>query len=90
MGLWAFTVARMLKDLSKLSASFDSVVHLAQLFGALVFIGGFAAMLWNLVVVWRGRRRWPARLWSVILVLAALVVLWVAFAFHLIGFGANY
>jgi hypothetical protein len=26
----------------------------------------------------------------VVLVLAALVVLWVAFAFHLIGFGVNY
>lgn len=90
VGLWAFTVVRMLNDLNNLSARFDSVVHLAQAFGAIVFIGGFAAMVWNLVVVWTGRRRWPARLWSVVLALAALVVLWVAFAFHLIGFGVNY
>jgi len=90
LGLWAFTVVRMLNDLNNLSARFDSVVHLAQVFGAIVFIGGFVAMVWNLVVVWTGRRRWPARLWSVVLALAALVVLWVAFAFHLIGFGVNY
>ena len=90
LGLWAFTVARMINDLDNLSASFDSMIHLAQAFGAAVFIGGFAAMLWNLVVVWRARRRWPARLWSLVLVLAALVVLWVALAFHLISFGVNY
>jgi CubicO group peptidase (beta-lactamase class C family) len=90
LGLWVFTVVRMVNDLNKLSASFDPVVHLAQAFGAIVFIGGFAAMLWNLVVVWTGRPRWPARLWSVVLVLAAFVVLWIAVAFHLIGFGVNY
>jgi hypothetical protein len=90
LGLWAFTVLRMLNDLNNLSASFDPVIHLAQAFGTIVFIGGFAAMLWNLVVVWRGARRWPARLWSMVLVLAAFVMLWVAFAFHLIGFGVNY
>jgi CubicO group peptidase (beta-lactamase class C family) len=90
LGLWAFSVLRMINDLNELSASFDPVVHLAQAFGAIVFIGGFAAMLWNLVVAWRGGRRWPARLWSLVLALAALVVLWVVFAFHLIGFGVNY
>ena len=90
LGLWAFTVLGMLNDLNKLSATFDPVVHLAQVFGAVVFIGGFAAMLWNLVVVWTGRRRWPSKLWSVVLALAALTVLWVALTFHLIGFGVNY
>jgi len=90
VGLWAFTLLRMLNDLNNLSASFDSVVHLAQAFGAIAFIGGFAAMLWNLAVVWTRRRRWPARLWSAVLALSACVVLWVAFAFHLVGFGVNY
>ena len=63
---------------------------LAQVLGIIAFIGGFAAMLWNLVKVWTGTRRWPARLWSVVLVLSAAAVLWVALAFHLIGFGLNY
>jgi CubicO group peptidase (beta-lactamase class C family) len=90
LGLWAFTVVRMVSDLNNLGASFDPMVHLTQAFGAVAFIGGFAAMVRNLVVVWAGGRRWPAKLWSGVLVLAALVVLWVAFAFHLIGFGVNY
>jgi len=28
--------------------------------------------------------------WSVVLVLSAFIVLWIAFAFKLIGFGVNY
>ena len=35
-------------------------------------------------------RKWFARLWSVLLVLAAFVILWVALVFHLISFGTNY
>jgi len=40
--------------------------------------------------VWTGKRRWPAKLWSVVLVLSTFVVLWVAYQFHLIGWGVNY
>jgi hypothetical protein len=47
-------------------------------------------MLWNLRTVWSGTRRWPAKVWSIVLALAAFIVLWVAFAFKLIGFGVNY
>jgi hypothetical protein len=66
------------------------MIHFAQLFGIVVFIGGFALMLWNLRTVWSGNRRWPAKVWSIVLVLASFIVLWVAFAFKLIGFGVNY
>ena len=34
---------RMFNDLNKLGAKFDSMIHFAQLFGMLAFIGGFAA-----------------------------------------------
>jgi hypothetical protein len=40
--------------------------------------------------VWTGQRRWPAKAWSVVLALSSCIVLWVAFAFNLIGFGVNY
>ncbi len=90
LGLWAFVLARMLNDLNYLGSKSDLLIVLAQMLGAVAFIGGLAAMLWNLARVWTGKRRWPARLWSVVLVLAAATVLWVALAFHLIGFGLNY
>jgi CubicO group peptidase (beta-lactamase class C family) len=90
VGAWAATVSAMLNDDNALSASFDWVVHFAQLFGIVTFIGGFVLTLLNLRAVWSGSRRWPARIWSVVLVLSSCVVLWVAFAFHLIGFGVDY
>jgi hypothetical protein len=62
----------------------------AQIFGILAFFGGFVMILINLRAVWAGRRRWPARAWSVVLGFSACIVLWVAVAFKLIGLGVNY
>jgi CubicO group peptidase (beta-lactamase class C family) len=90
LATWALTVTLMLKDINNLSAKFDSTVRFAQIFGIVAFIGGFGVMLWHLWTVWSGVRRWPAKVWSVVLVVAAFFVLWVAFAFNLIGFGLYY
>jgi len=87
---WAMAITMMFKDLNKLGAKFDSIIYLAQTFGFLAFIGGFALTLWNLRTVWSGTRRWPAKVWSIVLVFASCIVLWVAFAFKLIGLGVNY
>ena len=90
LGMWAMTITRMLKDISNLSAKFDMTIHFAQLFGMLAFVGGLAAMLWNLRTAWTGKRRWPAKIWSIVLTLAALVVLWIALTFNLFSLGVNY
>jgi CubicO group peptidase (beta-lactamase class C family) len=90
LGMWAFTLSRMLNDINSLSASFDPVVHFAQALAAIGFSAGAAAMLWYLAVTLKSGHRWPARVWSVALAVAALTVLWVAVAFHLVGFGVNY
>jgi hypothetical protein len=87
---WATVITLMFKDLNKLGAGFDTIVHLAQIFGILAFIGGFGLMLWNLRTVWSGTRRWPAKVWSIVLVFASFMVVWVAIAFKLIGLGVNY
>ena len=90
MAAWATVLGMMLKDYNHLSSKFDSTLHLTQLFGVIAFVGGFALIIWNLWTVWTGQRRWPAKVWSVVLALAALVVLWIAFTFNLINFGTNY
>jgi CubicO group peptidase (beta-lactamase class C family) len=90
LGTWALTLANMIKDVNNLGSKFDSTVRFAQVFGIVVFIGGFAVMLWHSWMVWSGARRWPAKVWSVVLVLAAFFVLWAAFAFKLIGLGLQY
>jgi hypothetical protein len=90
LALWAWTISRMLNDNSNLGAKFDSWLLFTQVFGAIAFIGGSAAILWNLRTVWAGNRSWPAKTWSIVLALAAAVVLWTGFAFKLISFGLNY
>ena len=90
LGTWALTLVSMFKNINNLSAKFDSTIRFAQIFGIVVFIGGFAVMLWHLRTVWSGTRRWPAKLWSIVLALSAFFVLWVAIAFKLIGFGLYY
>jgi hypothetical protein len=90
LGAWTTILGMMLNDYNRLSAKFDSTLHLTQFFGVVAFIGGFALILWNLKAVWTGKRRWPAKVWSIVLALSALTVLWVAFVFNLINFGTNY
>ncbi len=90
LGLWTVTVLVMFKNNNYLDGRLDPLLWLDEIFGTVAFAGGLIAMLWNLRAVWRGQRRWPARVWSVVLSLSAATVLWVAVVFRLIHFGANF
>ncbi len=71
-------------------ADLDWLIWLLEIGGTIAFFGLFGSTFW---IMWRDRnanRKWFAKLWSVLLVLAAFVILWVALVFHLISFGANY
>jgi CubicO group peptidase (beta-lactamase class C family) len=87
---WALGLITMLGDLGKLTDGLDPLLWSLEIFGAIAFVGGVALMLWNLWVVWSGKRRWQAKVWTVVLAFASLTVLWVALAFRLIAFGVHY
>lgn len=90
VGLWCLTLTRLLNNFDNMTARFDATLRLTQIFGLAAFFGGFALILWNLWTVWRGQRRWPAKVWSVVLTLSAVVVLWFAGCGSLLRIGANY
>ena len=50
----------------------------------------FALALWNMVVVWQGGQSWFARLWSVVLPLAILVVILFAATNGLLSWATNF
>ena len=81
---WVVVISMIFSDLSKLSDGSDFMLRLLQFSGWLVFAGvvGFAA--WNLVLAWREKRRWTARVWTVLLLLAAVMVTYVAIVFGLL------
>lgn len=87
---WATTAGMMIGDLSLLSESSDAWLWLLQLLSLVVFVGGAALGVWNAWVVVRSTRTWYAKVWAVVLALSLLVLLWVAFTFHLIAFDVNY
>ncbi|KQM97305.1 serine hydrolase [Sphingobium sp. Leaf26] len=61
-----------------------------QIAGLLLFFGFVGVAGWNMYLAFQARRGWFGKLWSILLLLAAIVMLWVALAFHLISFGANW
>ena len=90
IALWGLILMLILKDTGNLSSNLDLLIWFAQLFGVVAFIGGLVLMVLNLRAVWRGRRRWPAKTWSIVLVVAAVTVLWFALACKLLSFGTHY
>jgi len=83
-------VVGMLSKLEMTSPSTDGLIIAIRLFATVVLPVGAAVALWNAWHVLRGRRRVLAKLWAVLLALACLFLLWIGFANHVIGFGANY
>jgi CubicO group peptidase (beta-lactamase class C family) len=87
---WGLLIVTILSSLSMATPSIDWLVWLLQLVSLVVFFAAAVIGLWNARVVLRSARRWYAKLWAVLLALGFLVALWVALAFRLIAFDANF
>ena len=83
---WITLIFIGLEDLQFLSTSIQLPLIALQTLSPIIFIGlvGFAA--WTLRSVWR-EGQWSAKIWSALVLVAALIILWVAVSHHLIGFG---
>jgi len=90
LGIWGLFVMLILRDTGTLGGRLDPLLVLAQLLSIVAFIGGLAVMLWNVMAVWGGGRRWPAKVWSLVLVLSSVFVLWVAWVCKLLVVGTDY
>ena len=87
---WCWLVMWLLGGGILQAAKADVWVHLVQALTLVGFIGGLLVALYNVGVVWGGPSSWFGKLWSVILVLSMLALLWTAWCFHLLGFGVQY
>ncbi|MEZ0471775.1 serine hydrolase domain-containing protein [Luteimonas salinilitoris] len=83
-------IVGMMSDLEKLSADTDVVFNLMRLLALVVLPLGALAALWNCWKVLRSQRRLLAKLWSIVLALSCLFLLWIGISHHLLGYGAYY
>ena len=72
------------------SAGFDVIYRILQILSLIIFVGMLLLSLWNAWCVWTGTRKWPSKVWSIALILASLGLVYIATAYHLIGFNLNY
>ena len=87
---WAVLIGLIATSLNWAGPGTDGWIIGLRLLSAVAFIAGAAIALWNAWVVLRSRRRKLAKLWSVLLAVSCLAMLYVAFVFHLPGYTANY
>ncbi len=83
---WALALVTLVESMSTL----EWPIWLLQVIGTLSYFGLAATAMWKLLGAWKVGRGFFAKAWGVLLVCAAAIILWVALAFHLIGFGAKY
>jgi len=87
---WVVLFNAMTKDFSNMSDVLVPWLWLLYVTGVVAFVGALIVNIWNVRVVWRDRRRWFAKLWSLLLVPAAAIVLWGAYAYKLLAFTVNF
>ena len=87
---WAtwFTVG--MGSLSMLAGPLDPLLYALQILSPIALFGLLVLAGWNLWTARRERRGWFALVWGVLLLAAAIMLLWMAFAFSMFGFGTNY
>ncbi|MBS0417192.1 MAG: beta-lactamase family protein [Proteobacteria bacterium] len=89
-GGWLLLLIGVASNLENLAPSLDPVLLLMYTLSLIVYVGGAAAMLWAGWIALTTGRPVAARIWSVILAVAALILLYVALLYHLMSFVTKY
>lgn len=87
---WAAFVLMAAGGMNLLDGEFDGLVIFMQCLTIVGYVGGTAALLWSAWQGWQLRRPWVARLWTTLLAVSGLVLLWVAIHYHLMNFQLRY
>jgi len=87
--IWAWAILTIAGDGGDFAA-WDTPVIVIELLSIIVFVGAVPITGWNLWLTWTDGRHWTRKLWSLLLFLATLLMLYVAITFHLTTLQANY
>jgi hypothetical protein len=87
---WAAWITVGLGSLSMLAGPLDPLLYALQVLSPIALFGLPVLAGWNLWTARREKRGWFGLLWGGLLLLAAVILLWMALAFHMFGFGTHY
>ncbi|MGL3822712.1 serine hydrolase domain-containing protein [Sphingopyxis sp. R3-92] len=87
---WIMFVTKLVGDFSSLSGELDWALITLQIVTPVILLGLLISAIWNVWHVWKGKPGRFARVWSIVLLLAAVMLLWVGVGFHLIGFDTRF
>ncbi|HEY9091826.1 serine hydrolase domain-containing protein [Parasphingorhabdus sp.] len=87
---WAVAISMMFSDLDTMTEAFDGWLWFLQIAGLIAFVGAVIVTGWNMFLTWREGRHWTAKLWNILLFLAALMIFYCAFVFKLMAMTVNY
>ncbi len=90
LAAWVLTILLLSQLTLPITTATDPWLWTLRVLGALVFVGAVPIVAWHARIVWVSGRSAFSKVWSVMLVLACLTVLWTAIVCHLISFSAGY
>lgn len=89
LGGWLWLITHVMSDFTRLDGRMDGMIVVLQ-FLAVLPVAALLIALWNAFVVWTGGASWFAKLWSVVLVVSTLVMIWFLIAAGFFQFGLTY
>lgn len=87
---WGVGIVKMTSSAAAMAGSMDGVMMLLQGLGWLVLPIAVVTAGWNLWLTWTDGRSWARKLWSVPMLLAPLVLFYIALTFHLLAMSVHY
>jgi CubicO group peptidase (beta-lactamase class C family) len=90
MGAWGATIASGMMNLASFTSQRDGWILSLQGLTFLTFVGGLLVALWHVRMTWARRAGWFGKVWSIVLGLAFVVMLWIAIVFNLMALSVEY
>lgn len=87
---WGVGIAKLTSSAAAMAGGMDGVLMLLQGLTWVVLAIAVLTAGWNLWLTWTDGRGWARKLWSVLILLASLVLLYVAATFHLLALSVHY
>jgi CubicO group peptidase (beta-lactamase class C family) len=85
-GAWLWLISAIFSD----GAPADGVLLLLEIASSIVLFGAVGIAAWNMSVALRDGRHWTRKFWSVLLLLATLILLWTAWSYSLLSLTVHY